>query len=207
MDWIKVKVKHGEYEFADAPDNVFRTWIMMMLFIAATEKIPSEIQLEARLGKDNYQALCSHLSRNGVTVRHITDKVMEDVNMIIHKRQKGKERQAKYRQDHAQGNVLRNKLVTEADKIRGDKIRGDIDIRFETFCKDYPRPVNIAIAYQVFKSSVKTEEDFKALTVALKNYKSSDDVKKNFIKNADNWLMEWKEWIKVTIKPKTRITA
>jgi hypothetical protein len=123
MDWIKVKVKHGEYEFADAPDNVFRAWIMMMLFIAATEKIPSEIQLEARLGKDNYRALCSHLSRNGVTMRRITDKVMEDVNMIVHKRLKGRDRQTKFRQEHTQSNALHNELVTEADKIREDKIR------------------------------------------------------------------------------------
>ncbi len=76
---------------------------------------------------------------------------------------------------------------------------------FETFCKDYPKPVNIAIAYQVFKASIKTEEDFKVLMVALKNYKDSDEVKKRMIKNADNWLMEWKEWLKTKLT--TRIIA
>jgi len=137
MDWFKVKIKHAEYDFADAPDNAFRAWIMLMSFVAASERKPKEEQLRARLGSDNYDALESHASRNGYSLQRIIKKVMEDVQEVKRKRVTAKDRQAQYRREHLHDNepshtprhalchTSRNALVTGQDKIREDKIRED----------------------------------------------------------------------------------
>ena len=122
MDWVKVKVKHAEYDFEGAPDNVFRAWIKLMTFVAFIERKPNYAQLEARLGRDNYLALEQHLLSNGYKTGDVIDKVLEDVFQSNNLRRKGKERQARHRELH-QSNVLRNADITAGDKIREDKIR------------------------------------------------------------------------------------
>jgi len=128
MDWIKVKVKHAEYDFLDAPDNVFRAWIMMMSFVAGSERTPTESQLKIRLGEKNYDDLKCHALHNGYDLRYIMEKVMEDVFSANSLRRMGKERQKKYREIHGSNslhNASHNADITPRDKIRGDKIRNN----------------------------------------------------------------------------------
>ena len=124
MDWIKVKVKHAEYDFEGAPDHVFRAWIKLMTFVAFIEKKPTQTQIESRIGKDNLKALEKHLLGNGYKTCDIIDKVLEDVFQSNSLRRKGKERQARHRELY-HSNALHNADITAGDKIREDKRRED----------------------------------------------------------------------------------
>lgn len=134
MDWIKVAVRHGEFDFAGASDAIFRTWIRMMLYVAVLERLPTEKQLVGHLGEKNYRDLEAYLDAlgNGTVTRYIMDKVLEDVSTTQHNRATGKVRQRIFREKHreepksnAVSNALCNAYVTGADKIRLDKIRED----------------------------------------------------------------------------------
>lgn len=128
MEWIKVKVKHAEYDFATASDNVFRAWIMMMIYVAVTERAPTPKQLEKRLGKDNYKALLKHLKETKTPISIIIRKVLEDVSTVLHKRERGRQYADKWRSKHLHKSLrkgLRKRQVRGADKIREDKIRSD----------------------------------------------------------------------------------
>lgn len=122
MDWIKVKVKHAEYDFVGAPDHVFRAWIMAMIFTAALDKIPTPEQLELKLGENNYRDLCKHLKNTGTSVGNVLKKVMEDVNTVYRKRKHSSEYMSEYRSKTLH-KVLRGDNVNA--KIREDKIRED----------------------------------------------------------------------------------
>jgi hypothetical protein len=124
MDWIKVKVKHAEYEMAGAPDNVFKAWIMLMILTAALEKIPTPKQIEARIGNTNYQSLIKYLKENGTKVEDILAKVMEDVELINNRREHERKYMSEYR-GKALHKPLRKRCVSGKDKIREDKIRED----------------------------------------------------------------------------------
>lgn len=120
MDWIKVKVRHAEYDFSGAPDNVFRTWIMVMIFVAATECKPLREHLCNRYGKNNVNDLENWLAKNNVKLDTIFDKVLEDVEAI----NKRKSHNRKYMQDY-RCKDLRNDLrgVHVKGKRREEKIR------------------------------------------------------------------------------------
>lgn len=126
MDWIKVKVKHAEYEFSGASDAVFRSWIMMMMFVAAVEHIPTKEQFEARLGKDNYNNLVEFFAKTGGSIDIVLEKVMEDVDSVKRKRQHDSEYMTQYRRKTLH-KPLHNPRVSHdvKGKIRLDKIRED----------------------------------------------------------------------------------
>ena len=114
MQWTKVSVKHAELIFSDAPDSVFRTYVRLMLLTSSMEVAPTSAQLSLKLGKRKMESLLAYLETKEISVRHIIDKVMEDVDSVLKQREGGKNRQRKHR-------VTRD--VTEQDKIREDKIR------------------------------------------------------------------------------------
>lgn len=76
---------------------------------------------------------------------------------------------------------------------------------FEEFSKLYPKKVGMSMALITFRNTIKTEKDFEDIKTALKNYMTSDEVKKGFIKNCNNWIEDWRGWL--SMKPKTRIIA
>lgn len=122
MEWIKVTVRHAEYDFVGAPDNVFRAWVMSMILTAAIEKIPDEKRLENKLGKDNYMALKNHLKENGILLVNILKKVLEDVEVVKHKRKHSRKYMEEYRCNAQRGG---QQAVMLNAKIREDKRRED----------------------------------------------------------------------------------
>ena len=141
MDWIKVKVKHAEYEFLGASDSIFRTWIMMMIFVAAIERKPLRKQLEERLGKSNYEDLESWLGNNGLSIDTIITKVLEDVEKVnnckLHNR--------KYMQEY------RSKTLHKP--LRGDNVNGKRreEKRREDIYSKQPSAALKAVLDKVFK--------------------------------------------------------
>jgi hypothetical protein len=122
LEWIKVTARHAEYDFVGAPAEVFRAWITAMIFTAVLEKIPTEKQLEMRLGKENYHALVKHLKENNAPLEKVLKKVMEDVHFVNQKRKHNRNYMSEYR-----SNTLRKPLrETHVNgNIREDKIRED----------------------------------------------------------------------------------
>ncbi|KKM06129.1 hypothetical protein LCGC14_1747140 [marine sediment metagenome] len=130
MDWIKVKIKHAEYDFAGAKDNIFRAWIMMMIFVAAVERKPLRKALCERLGENNYVELEIWLKKNDTSVDTIIDKVLEDVDSVNTR----KSHDRKYMQEY-RGKGLRKPLrganvngKRREEKRREDKIREEKNI-------------------------------------------------------------------------------
>jgi hypothetical protein len=92
-------------------------------------------------------------------------------------------------------------LSNNIKESKGNKVNNIVSIFYEPFCSKYPKPVNTALALPTFRELIKTEQEANDLMTALNNYKQSDEVKKGFIKNCDNWLQEWNGWL--LMKPKT----
>jgi len=124
MDWIKVKVKHAEYDFVAAPDNVFRAWVMIMILTAAIEKIPTQKQIDARIGKENHADLVGYLDELGVSLNIILQKVLEDVDVVNHKRNHSREYMLSQRGGQP---ARRNDAKIREDKIREDKTVPSVD--------------------------------------------------------------------------------
>ena len=66
---------------------------------------------------------------------------------------------------------------------------------FEEIFLKYPKRVGKKNAVRHFKASVKTEQDWLDIQIALKNYLASERVAKGFIQNASTWFNNWRDWI------------
>lgn len=62
----------------------------------------------------------------------------------------------------------------------------------------YPEKSGKKQAERYFKSSVKTEEDFESLKIAIKNYLQSPKPQAGFIKNGSTFFNDWKAWVNPT---------
>lgn len=122
MDWIKVKVRHAEYDFAGASDSVFRTWIMMMIYVAATERKPLRNDLCKRYTENNVKKLENWLEQVDVELDTIIDKVLEDVDYVNSRKSHNRKYMRKYR-----SNTLRKPLREQhvMGKRREEKRRED----------------------------------------------------------------------------------
>lgn len=184
MDWIKVKVKHAEYDFSTAPSEIFKTWVMFMIFIAAIERIPTQQQLELRLGKKQYQDFINFLKENGLNdAKTIGEKVMEDVDSIRSKRDHERKYMRKYR-----CNTLHKSCNRGIDKIREEKIREDkkeVTPRsyfYLTYEKKFNKPYarHEGKDFQSFEDLKATHKDHELMILIDKFFKCDDDfVKKN----------------------------
>ncbi len=96
----------------------------------------------------------------------------------------------------------------DKDKDIINTINNDINIgdSFTKFWDSYPKKVGQAVAFQIFRATVKTDKDLTDLMTALKNYKESAEVKKGMIMNGGKWIEDWRGWLSMA-KPKWRTTA
>ena len=126
LEWIKVTVRHAEYDFVGAPDNVFRSWIMAMILTAAMETVPGPFQLEKKLGKNEYNSLVKYLKENGTPLEKILKKVMEDVTCV--------RRQRKHNRDY----MLRSRGIDTSGAPQGRHVgvRRNVDIREDKIRED-----------------------------------------------------------------------
>lgn len=77
---------------------------------------------------------------------------------------------------------------------------------FEELWNKYPKRIGKKHAKRHFESTVKTEEDVRAIQIALNNYLSSERVMKGFIQNGSTWFNQWQDWVefKEEICPKCK---
>lgn len=78
--------------------------------------------------------------------------------------------------------------------------------KFGQIWKKYPNKDGMKAALRAFKASVKSEQDWEAIQVALENYLKTDRVQKGFIKNGSTWFNNWRDWA-VSEENKSKLTA
>lgn len=104
-----------------------------------------------------------------------------------------------------------DKSRDDTDKIREDKIRKDskeiqkkkptekeVEDAFNLIWKQYPKKDGRKAALNHFRASVKTEEDYKNIQIALSKYKKYIEIEKKeyqYIKQGSTWFNNWKDWI------------
>ena len=71
----------------------------------------------------------------------------------------------------------------------------DVFFPFSEIWERYPNKDGKKQAENHFKSSVKTENDWKNINKALDNYLKSEKVLKGFIKNGSTWFNNWLDWV------------
>jgi hypothetical protein len=69
---------------------------------------------------------------------------------------------------------------------------------FSDIWKLYPERIGKKAAEKHFKVSVKTQEDWNNINLALQNYLKSEKVSKGFIQNGSTWFNNWTDWIDYT---------
>lgn len=84
-------------------------------------------------------------------------------------------------------------LPNNIKNIKKDK--NIIHVRFNELWMRYPRRVGKKAAEKHFKTSVKNEEDWTHIQVALDNYLKSRRVKNGYIQNGSTWFNNWQDWI------------
>lgn len=86
----------------------------------------------------------------------------------------------------------KNNDITDHDRWVGN--------HFTEFWQAYPKRVGESMALMTFRATVKTDKDFQDLMTALKNYLSSDEVKKGFIMKGSTWIEDWRGWLDNGVK-------
>jgi hypothetical protein len=128
LEWIKVAIRHAEYDFLGASDALFCAWIRSMMLAATIEKLPTQEQLKHKLGAENYRALVRHFKSRKISLTYILKKVMEDVEVVKRQRKHNKEYMIRSRNSGVpRGEIqkphveLRRNVYIREDKIREDK--------------------------------------------------------------------------------------
>lgn len=76
-------------------------------------------------------------------------------------------------------------------------------IHFENIWRKYPNPIGKKRALKYFLSSVKTEEDWVNINIALTNYVNTEKVKSGYIQNGSTWFNNWCDYVNY-VEPKKK---
>jgi len=71
----------------------------------------------------------------------------------------------------------------------------------------YPKRIGRQRALAKFTKSVKSQNDWADINIALDNYLKSDRVKRGFVQNGSTWFNQWQDWVKYKEEPKTEWKA
>lgn len=108
---------------------------------------------------------------------------------------------------------LENKENGQTKKLSGHcpiELKQEIDIKkdieidkniykkesyFNKIWELYPSKVGKKKSFNYYKASVKTEDDWKNINIAINNYKQSERVRKGYIQNGSTWFNNWQDWV------------
>jgi len=88
----------------------------------------------------------------------------------------------------------KDSLDKEEDK-EIDKEKDKRIFPFKEIYNKYPKRIGEKAARKHFETTVKTDQDFKDIQAALKNYLESERVAKGFVMNASTWFNNWRDWV------------
>jgi hypothetical protein len=96
--------------------------------------------------------------------------------------------------------LLQSESGLTPHEVKLSKVKLSQLFDFELLWKKYPRPRGKKDAIKHFVTSVKTEEDWKNINIALDNYLQTENVKKGieqYIQNGSTWFNNWQDWVVV----------
>lgn len=89
-----------------------------------------------------------------------------------------------------------NQVTTDVRlKLNKTKLNKYKECRFLELWNQYPNKDGKKIAFKHFCTSVETEEDWKDINTALKNYLSSKRVQSGYVKNGSTWFNNWRDFV------------
>ena len=126
-----------------------------------------------------------------------SQRVLDNLIFIREKSEKARKAALKRWGVHANAIQTQSEGNAIKDNIRKDKIRKDNNTAFDfsSLWTKYPNKDGRLAAERHFLATVKTEQDFKDIGLALENYLKSDVVAKGFIKNGSTWFHNWRDWV------------
>ena len=165
MEWIKVKVKHVDYDFNSADDKTFRAWIELMAFTAGLEKIPTQEQMEHRISKECVNSLTKVLQNNNTTLTDVLLKVLEDVNRANDKKEHYRLYMKKYMESYR--HVLCKGSVN--GQLNGKEVEVEVDVEVEDKVDDEKKeeaiPPSAIAPTQDFIFSLKNNVAYKHINI------------------------------------------
>ena len=201
MDWTKIKIKH----FVSSPLSMADRGrlITLIALTAMLEREPTEKEIRQFVGKTAAKWMQNGHKTNAFCPSFVIKKVLEDVQKIQHKRELSRTTSDTYRKTQKDSDVSRDVSNDATDKIREDKRRKEKkknkekEAWFLVIWNQYPAGSRKGkdVALKRFLDSVKNEDDFQDMQVALDNYLSSSVVKKVYIQRGSRWFQEWTDWI------------
>ncbi len=95
-------------------------------------------------------------------------------------------------------NVSNDTDKTRLDKIRKDNINKELETRFETVWRLYPKKLGKEKAFDKFKKQVKTDDDYKKIILSVENYAKhirKENTEPQYIKHGSTFFnKDWKDW-------------
>jgi len=101
---------------------------------------------------------------------------------------------------------MENQLNSSTELTNGSLTVKEQLLRFDEIWIKYPNKDGKKDALRHFEASVKTEQDWIDINIALQNYLMSERVLKGYIKNGSTWFNNWRDWVDYKEKPKIKLT-
>ena len=90
--------------------------------------------------------------------------------------------------------LVYSKLSPTKETITKETIKERYVI-FQKIWDQYPKKIGRKEALGYFNSTVKTNEDYKRIEIAIQNYLHSERVMRGFVLNGANWFDQWEDWV------------
>ena len=100
-------------------------------------------------------------------------------------------RMSNVRETYVERMVNRNRDVNEVKNTIPKNTLYD----FEPLWAKYPNKDGKKDALRHFNTTVKTDQDYQDIQMALNNYLNSERVFNGFIKNGSTWFNNWRDWV------------
>lgn len=178
IEWTKIKVKH--FLFSSLSDAQLGQLAKILCLVATLEKIPTGKELRKICTQKRQEKLENHFKTEGKSLVFVMQKVLEDVNIVVHKRKVSRETSERYRNKQGKSDTS----LDTTEKRREDKRREDKRIIYTT----------VENFFEHFKTTTKqpklklTKDKIALVKTRLNDGYTIDDLKKatgNFIK--DTW--------------------
>lgn len=194
-------------------------YITLLCFQAAKGSL-SEADILKKIPSHIWQAICGKfVCKDG---RYLNERLAKEITkrQLYCQNRRDNLHMGKHMAKHMKGamtahmeNENENNNYKNNVNINNDSILNNVNVnsnniikRFPEFWRSYPKPIGEAIALMTFRATVKTEQDFKDLMIALNNYKASEEYKKGFIKNGNTWIEDWRGWLAMPPKKESALS-
>lgn len=125
MDWFKIKTKHVDYDYSHLSPDLFKAWIDSISLCAGMEKMPTQEQLENKIGKDLLIRLTDVLQKLNTPLTDILHKVLQDVEYARNKREHYREYMKTYMEQYRKVNSVN---TSNKRQLNGKEVEVEVEV-------------------------------------------------------------------------------